>query len=562
MKTFTLKTLQQNADVFKKIISRYYPLSTKLLEKYANQWDWKEISLNRFIPWTDQLVEKFHDKLFAKELPQYMAIPWSVSLINRLIKEKKITWEELMWQRGIFDKPETVSHCLFEWSKGKKIGLLHPQLNNAVSDIRNYRYIQYTDWGKDAVLWAENVVENTKNLYWDLFSGVEGFPWTLKFIEKHKNRLDWDILSGNNNIPWSEEFLEKYEDKLNWNALSINRGIAWNVNLLKKFSERIHWDLMLQIHFEDGNDLSEARTTKLLDIISEIPEKIEWAYPDIDHGFWEGELSGIINNEEIYWTPAFFNEVKSRLELFFNRLEETTFYDWDNNKWYIDFTDQEGHPVNWTYFAKTNNWSPEFFDLMLNKQINEQITTINWEHICTYSKHLWTPAFIEKHKTDIVNYCESSCYTGRSLAANNHFPWMDFFDELKPYLTTKSYEDLSTNPALVLTPEFIETYLKTTMLNLEEIGTRSDLTEEIIGKYLNQWDWHTISRDSKTPIKILQQFPDKINWKLVSNRDDLNFEEMDQRLSWDWEKVFLNNNISIISCIPEFLLLQFLTSPI
>ncbi|WP_421806261.1 hypothetical protein [Flagellimonas sp.] len=553
MKTFTLRTLQQNADAFKKVISRYYPLSTEILEKYANQWHWDQIAINPSIHWTDKLVEKFHKHLFSKELPHDASIVWSVPLINKLIQQKKVTWESLMWQRGIFDTQETLALCLFEWSKGKR-GMLHPQFDDRKSDLQNYRYIQHTIWEENAYLWAENVVENTKNLRWDLFSGVEGFPWTAEFIEKHKDRWDWNILCANEKIPWTLEFLEKYQDRLNWQLLSLNKGLPWNNgDFLQRFSNYIDWNklsIVLPGLYLDHKDLEE--------IVMSVPEKIVWAEPDIDYGYWEGTLSGIINHEDIYWTQGLFNKVRPHIELFFDELEKQPNMHSEDNEWFVEILDEEGNEAYWTFMAKTNNWSPDFFELLLNKQETENITTINWTNICAFAQHLWTTEFIEEHKDNIIKHCESSIYAGWSLAANPYFPWMHYFNEFEIYITNKSYADLSSNPNFILSTEFIDWCLQNNRPMLRKIELREDLTVDILNRFKDLWNWENISRNEKIPIKILQEFSDKIHWNRVSWREDLQIGDINKELAWDWERVFHHNDIPLSDYLPEDVLIQFL----
>jgi len=51
-------------EFFKRMISRYYPLTIELIEKYKDilYWDFWGISKNPALPWSPELIERYTDK--------------------------------------------------------------------------------------------------------------------------------------------------------------------------------------------------------------------------------------------------------------------------------------------------------------------------------------------------------------------------------------------------------------------------------------------------------------------------------------------------------------------
>ncbi|NBW34374.1 MAG: hypothetical protein EBR30_05020 [Cytophagia bacterium] len=160
-----------------------------MLEKYSNVLDWQAVGKNKRISWASEAMERFEDRLFndKRDYVYQMSVVWLVELVQRLIEQQRITWNDLMWQDGVFKNAKVLALCLAQWSKEE-----NPPMHDMSDklDLRNYRMIQYRRWGADSDAWGEHVVEQTKALRWDLFSGVTGFPWTIRFIEKHQDKWD------------------------------------------------------------------------------------------------------------------------------------------------------------------------------------------------------------------------------------------------------------------------------------------------------------------------------------------------------------------------------------
>src|SRR5690606_19720070 len=64
--------------------NRYIEWSEELIDRYADKWDWswRGISLNHSIPWTQSLLKRYSDKLDWYALLDNSSVPWSYELLN------------------------------------------------------------------------------------------------------------------------------------------------------------------------------------------------------------------------------------------------------------------------------------------------------------------------------------------------------------------------------------------------------------------------------------------------------------------------------------------------
>ena len=80
-KDATLEKLKQfNSDFLLKVLSRHYPLSDLLLERYSEILDWKELSQNTNLLWSVQLINNYKTKWDWEKLSSNSSLPWSTLL--------------------------------------------------------------------------------------------------------------------------------------------------------------------------------------------------------------------------------------------------------------------------------------------------------------------------------------------------------------------------------------------------------------------------------------------------------------------------------------------------
>jgi hypothetical protein len=170
----------------------------KLIEKYANLWDWEILSSNPAVPFTDNLIKKFYHK-------------WDFESMGR--------------NRGLYDRldfMEKYTPVDYEWlSRKKETG------------------------------WTNEFIEQYKDkLDWQLLSCNKHLPWSEEFFKRYFERWNFYLLSSNENLPWTEELVEAYEDMWNWSdtgpdsyfgSLSKNSGLPWSYDFIKKYAHLWTW---------------------------------------------------------------------------------------------------------------------------------------------------------------------------------------------------------------------------------------------------------------------------------------------------------------------------------
>ncbi len=71
-------------------LSRAYPLTSELLRRYEEWWDWGLLSENEALPWSQALIERYEGRWNWEWLSGNGALPWSQALIERF--EERWNW--------------------------------------------------------------------------------------------------------------------------------------------------------------------------------------------------------------------------------------------------------------------------------------------------------------------------------------------------------------------------------------------------------------------------------------------------------------------------------------
>jgi len=70
-----IATHPQASRAFFGAVSRWYPCSEAIIERYADRWDWKCLSENEALPWSEALIERFKDRWSWSWLSSNKALP-------------------------------------------------------------------------------------------------------------------------------------------------------------------------------------------------------------------------------------------------------------------------------------------------------------------------------------------------------------------------------------------------------------------------------------------------------------------------------------------------------
>ena len=163
-------------EFFGYFLSRCYPFSSELIDRYKDKRNWYGLSGNSSLPWSIELIDRYKDKWSWNELSGNSSLPWSVELIDRY-KDK------------------------WEW--------LHLSENPSLP-------------------WSINLIEQYANKWdWSGLSENPSLPWSLDLIKRYADKWDWKRLSWNKSIGkcFKPQMLETLiaNNELQSNVLVVSR---------------------------------------------------------------------------------------------------------------------------------------------------------------------------------------------------------------------------------------------------------------------------------------------------------------------------------------------------
>jgi hypothetical protein len=286
----TIDFFIQNLNLFKILISRFYPLSPDHLKKFENFWLWggQGISSNQEIRWHEEFIDNVEDRLAWSVLTNNESIIWSERLIEKYksIKFDKSSWSNLSWNRKIHFTEDFL-----------------------------YKYRDDLDWnilsGNQGIPWADNLIDKYKDkLNWDRLSENTAVAWSESLIDKYFDFWNWHLLAGNPSIEWNNPtFLKKYEANINYNDFARNISFNWTIEIIKEFAEESwDWDELsefLQIWDEKTIDLFFSH----IDFVSlSHNNSMQWSESLIDKYFDKWDWKGLSGNTSLPFTKSFIGK--------------------------------------------------------------------------------------------------------------------------------------------------------------------------------------------------------------------------------------------------------------
>ncbi|HEY5937516.1 MAG TPA: TIGR02996 domain-containing protein [Kofleriaceae bacterium] len=405
-------------------VAQHYPLTAEAIAEHADVLDWEALSRNTKVAWTEELLERYADRWDWDALMWNPALPWSEAFVLRYIASGRFNWSRLRWQGQLVRDEALVKLCFPHWA-----ALPRAQWTAGSTEEHGAGpfAVVIGDWGPGSAEWAHRTVEEVPGLPWDFFSCLEGFPWTIGFIAKHAERLDWARLSWNAGLPWTPEFMHRFADRIEWDR-AVYR-IPWTAELLREFGDRIEW-AHLPDDFPWTAELLESCATR-----------VHWATPDMDIGGWEGTFSGVVNHPELEWTIERFERLGPHLEAFFARLFR------EDPDLGGDPDDEPGeNDPYWTSYCDTSNWTPAFFDFVLELGARLGRETINWDQVSRHARMPWTDEFVARHAAELSIYY---------LLGNRYFPMARHLDALADRFDDNLWKWLRESENYAPTPENI-----------------------------------------------------------------------------------------------------------
>lgn len=366
-------------------VTKNYPLTKNLLDKYKNNWFWDNISENTKIIWSVELLETFENRWNWWNLSKNSGLPWGKSLIEKY--KSKWNWLQLSqniylpWSEGLIEEYKDY----WDWRclSGNSRLPWTLELIEKYENKWNWGDLGFSYKGEN-LPWTIDFIEKYKYRWkWEQLSANENLSWSLELIEKYKSKWNWEKLSSNNNLPWSIEFIDEHKDKWNWGygGLSDNLGLPWTMSLIEKYKDKWDWNSM--------NSLSSNRKLPWsIELIEKYKHKWGWVTLSSNKGIpWSVELliefedkwswNYLATNDALPWSEnlfhRFFNKWGWGKFTEFGDYAGTREYKGLSNKehsfWTLEIIEQSIYLLDWGILSKNNSipWSIAFIDKYINK---------------------------------------------------------------------------------------------------------------------------------------------------------------------------------------------------
>ena len=188
-------------QVFIKMISRYYPISDYLYNKYEDLW---EIDIygkvgKRTINLNDNSIERYLKA--CSYMPNLTSLPWSIEFIEKY--KTKWKWHSLSRNINIPWSIELIDYFkdYWDWSDLSK----NPSIPWSIDMISRFE--------EGDIIMVSQYKFKKQSWDWNQLSSNPFLPWSIELIERFKSKWNWKLLSSNTSIPWSIQIVEAFQDE-------------------------------------------------------------------------------------------------------------------------------------------------------------------------------------------------------------------------------------------------------------------------------------------------------------------------------------------------------------
>jgi len=324
---------------FVEAISQYFPCSEAMIERYADRWNWNQLSSNEALPWSEVLVERYADRWGWAWLSSNKTLPWSDALIERYADGWY--WPEISINKALPWSADLVAHHSDSWDwcalccnsavPWTEEMLLchshrwgwpawaylsrHGRLPWTVELIEKYSaYWHFEDLATNENLpWTNALIEKYEDRW---FRKVTGYyeiglapnrvlPWSEALIERYCDKWGWSWLSRNPALPWSDDLIVRYEDRWCWTMLSQNAGLPWNEALLGRYADRWDWVFLSSNRALPWSDALIERYASVWHWASlSSNTALPWSTALIECYSDRWDWGGLFGNEALPWTEV------------------------------------------------------------------------------------------------------------------------------------------------------------------------------------------------------------------------------------------------------------------
>ena len=387
----------------------------------------------------------------------------------------------------------------------------------------------------EMVSYEKHLNWNTISLYNDLTillrnSNPEAFDGIKSF--------NWKKLSSNKKIGWSSKIIDKFIDKWNWSSLGRNESVSFNQELIDKFGDRWNWysfndndkfpwSFELVEKYEDKLDFDFIFSCEAIPISIKLMEK----YKNI----W---------NEHHWSSISYFNKFITWNEVFLYKeyflLEALSCN--ENLIWTLELINQYEDKWNWSSLSANKNlpWSFELLEKYEQRW--------DWNNISNNQSIEWTAKLIERF--------DDKLYFDTILNDNQ-------INEGEYWYEDSNY-GLSSNKNVCLTEELIEKYIDRWNWSILSENEKLPWSVDFFNKYILRWDLHKLSGNNKFPFTeaIISTYEERWQWIVstpkpyyegylydldLSSNEHLPWSEsfIDKYAErWNWSNLFDNMSIN------------------
>lgn len=229
--------------LFRKQVSRFYPLPDSLIALFENDWDWRGLSANTDLEWTPEFIARYADKWVWHELLLNPGIVWTDSLIEQYRNRHDFRWYSLSVNPAL-----PVSDSLLRRYAGQFVwrGLCkNPAFNRdkeLASRYKNYcdalpvsepeapppadridTYLEYGDaWKKRT---QPQRAAKAIPLELDTIRHKNIQQLDLALLRKYPQAWEWYLLDRCPLLPWSPDLLADLSSWRNYTSWEYNTGI-------------------------------------------------------------------------------------------------------------------------------------------------------------------------------------------------------------------------------------------------------------------------------------------------------------------------------------------------
>lgn len=550
----------------------YVSLSIKdlsLISRFSDfSWDWSALSTNPSFSGNEEFISHYAQQIDINSWIEYARPDLIEKYFYALNLKKMFSYpEETIILSSKVSKDFIKKHPDYNWeSSAFTLAMRSSEIDLSVIDT----YYSRWNWDLLSSFIPESIILQKLSYPWskEAFSkSVCTSDDAIYLINSYLSKLDWTIVSSNILYTDFVQLSETYKDNFIWNTINLRFASQYTNDLLSNVSiqEHIDWDIVTEcIDLESLKKLIQTLPDKInwvkatkrlcptisLDVLllEGIKDKWDWNYlsANIDCKI----LIDSLQHSQLFWD---WHIVTQRMLPNFI-IQNLHSYE---EKW--DWTIIWNEKLNYQ-FAISN--IPQIANSL--NQLNEDLSRIQWreftkifighnilslvEQYIPSSGYHWDYDCVYAKVRDITNFVSQPhsfidwIALSRSSAANDFFHFdTDIFDiRIWKAIAKKRLED----------PTYHWDFISLT--RLENIQKQHQIFFKL---NTNAWDWDYISSSGyclntqNNGEANLRKYKDKINFALLSKREDLILSEdllsgfIDE--SWNWSDLSANKSINV-----------------